>query len=115
MKIEGLFKMLREHGFTIDHTIREIYYKGERVGDFAGNVIWLCDFQPSLISMTYQQVHRTIINFNSIEAERRLREQILNFLDTPRRYEEHCRREKIENMKKYFEDREISRKWKWMA
>ena len=105
MKIEDLFHILHENGFMLDHGADEIYYCGELVGDFAGDCVWLCDFQPSLIGMTYQQVHKTIINVNNIEAERRLREQILNFLDTPRRYEEHCRREKLSSIRNYFKDR----------
>ena len=101
---EGL-QILLDYGFTYDKTINEIYYHGERVGDLAGNVIWLCDFQPSLINFSYWQVHRTIITCSADDSELRLREQIVNLLDTPRRYEEFCRNEKIDNMKKYFKNK----------
>lgn len=101
---EGL-QILLDYGFTYDKTINEIYYHSERVGDFGGNCLWLCDFQPSLINFSYQQVHRTIINCVAEDSERRLREQIANLLDTPRRYEEFCRKERIANVKKYFKNK----------
>lgn len=111
MTMDEALQILLDNGFTYDKSINEIYYDGDRVGDFAGNVIWLCDFQPSLINFSYQQVHRTIINCVTEDSERRLREQIANLLDTPRRYEEFCRKEGIDNVKKYFEDRATVKKW----
>lgn len=111
MTMEEAFEILIDYGFTYDKTINEIYYEGERVGYYAGNCLWLCDFQPSLIGFSYLQVHKTIINCVSINAELRLREQIANLLDTPRRYEEFCRKKRLENIKKYFEDRAIVKKW----
>lgn len=111
MTMDEALQILIDNGFTYDRTINEIYYSGERVGDFAGNCLWLCDFQPSLINFSYLQAHKTIINCVAENSEQRLREQIANLLDTPRRYEEFCRKERIENMKKYFEDRAIVRKW----
>jgi hypothetical protein len=105
MTMDEALQILLDYGFTYDMTINEIYYHGERVGDFAGNAIWLCDFQPSLINFSYLQVHKTIITCSAEDSERRLREQIANLLDTPRRYEEFCRKERIENMKKYFKNK----------
>lgn len=111
MTMDEALQILIDNGFTYDRTINEIYYHGERVGDFGGGVIWMCDFQPSLIDFSYLQVRKIIINCVAEDSERRLREQIANLLDTPRRYEEFCRKERIENMKKYFEDRAIVKKW----
>ena len=105
MTLDEALQILESYGFTYDKTINEIYYQGERVGDFAGNALWLCDFQPSLINFSYQQVHKTIITCSAEDSERRLREQIANLLDTPRRYEEFCRKEKIDNVKKYFKNK----------
>lgn len=111
MTLDEALQILIDNGFSFDRTIDEIYYHDERVGDFAGNCLWLCDFQPSLINFSYLQVHKTIVNCVTEGAEQRLREQIANLLDTPRRYEEFCRKERIENIKKYFEDRAIVKKW----
>ena len=111
MTMDEALQILIDNGFTYDRTINEIYYSGERVGDFAWNALWLCDFQPSLINFSYKQVHKTIITCSADDSERRLREQIANLLDTPRRYEEFCRKERVENVKKYFEDRAIVKKW----
>lgn len=111
MTMDEALQILIDNGFTYDKSINEIYYDHERVGDLAGNVLWLCDFQPSLINFSYLQVHKTIINCVAVDSERRLREQIANLLDTPRRYEEFCRKERIDNIKKYFEDRAIVKKW----
>lgn len=92
MTMEEALQILWKHGFMYDRTINEIYYQGERVGDFAGDCIWLCDLQPSLVNFSYLQVNRPIINCNAENSERRLREQIANLMDTPRRYEEYCRK-----------------------
>lgn len=107
MTMREALQILLDNGFTMDRTINEIYYQGERVGDFAGDCIWLCDFQPSLINLSYLQVNKPIINCNAENSERRLREQIANLMDTPRRYEEYCRKERIETVKKYFEDKRV--------
>ncbi len=111
MTMDEALQMLLDNEFTYDRTINQIYYDDERVGELAGNVLWLCDFQPSLINLSFLQVHKTIINCVAEDSERRLREQIANLLDTPRRYEEFCQNEKIGNMKKYFEDRAIVKRW----
>lgn len=108
MTMDEALQILIDYGFTYDKTIKAIYYYGECVGDFAGNCLWLCDFQPSLINLSYLQVHKTIINCVAVDAELRLREQIANLLD---RYEERCRKERIDNIKKYFEDRATVKKW----
>ena len=105
MTMDEALQMLLDNGLTYDRTINEIYYDGERVGDFAGYCLWLCDFQPSLINLSFLQVHKTIITCSSEGSELRLREQIANLLDTPRRYEEFCRKERIENLKKYFKNK----------
>lgn len=102
MTRDDLLQILRNENFDFDYELNEICYKGERVGDFAGDAVWLCDFQPSVVGLSYIQVHKTIINANAIDAVRRLYEQIANFLDTPRRYEEYCRQYRIDNVKKYF-------------
>lgn len=99
---DDLLQILRNENFCLDYSINEIYYDGERVGDIAADAVWLCDFQPSLVGLSYLQVHKTIINANIIDSDRRLYEQIANFLDTPRRYEEYCRQYKLDNVKKYF-------------
>ena len=105
MTMDEALQILLDNGFTYDKSINEIYYHGERIGDFAGNALWLCDFQPSLISFSYLQVHKTIITCSADGSELRLREQIANLLDTPRRYEEFCRKERIDNVKKYFKNK----------
>lgn len=97
-----LVQILRNANFHLDYESGEIYYDGERVGDIAGDAVWLCDFQPSVVGLSYLQVHKTIIGASTIDAVRMLYEQISNFLDTPRRYEEYCRQYKIDNIKKYF-------------
>ncbi len=116
MKIETLFRMLRDQGFTIDRTAREIYYKTERVGDFGygedrenfgSDYVRLCVFQPSLIGEEFRHVHKNNIDCDDPSADIKLLETILDFKNTPRRYEEKCRLEKIVNVKKYFENREI--------
>lgn len=79
----------------------------EQIGEiYTGQqAIYIADYIPSEIGLTYEKVHKTLTMLTAPRAHIRL-EDILNDLPiSAQRYEESLRRERIENLHEYFKKR----------
>jgi len=84
---------------------------GEQVGAFDTKMIWISAYLPSAIGSTYSQVPMTPVALDAPRARIVLETLLQDLSTSAQRYEEDQRKERVQNMKKYFEDRRIEKKW----
>lgn len=75
------------------------------VGIIYETKMFLAKYLPSVIGANYadRAIPKRIFLFNNVDEPLRLEKMIDELFDTPRRYEEDQRNQKIENLKKYFD------------
>ena len=102
-------EILEARGLTIDSNrpndpIPAIYWKGEWVGYISQFSVSMHQALPSL-GLT-DQAER--IPFSDGNADQRLSRKIDSLKDSPRRYEERMRQEKVDNIRDYFNQRKYA-------
>lgn len=99
-------EILEARGLTIDSKrpndqIRAIYWKGEWVGYISEFSVSMHQDLPSL-GLTDQA---ELIPFSDGNTDQRLSRRIDSLKDSPRRYEERLRQEKVDDIRDYFNRR----------
>ena len=99
-------KILEARGLTIDSNRPNdqnpaIYWKGEWVGYISEFSI---SMHKDLPSLGLTEPNR-LIPFSDNDADKRLAMMIASLLDSPRRYEERLRQEKVDDIREYFNKR----------
>lgn len=108
--------MFIRRGFNL-REVRSPYYtvvehNGESVGCIYDDSVYVAQNYPSLNmgeSRSYTDTMKTIVMFTS--PIKMLENAIAFLLDSPRRIDKELRDNRVENVKKYFEDKAIVKKW----
>lgn len=93
-----------------DYTVVE--HKGETVGVIYDDEVYIAENYPSLTSgasQAYADTPKTILMFTRPMTE--LEKAIEFLLDSPRRIDRETREKRVENVRKYFKDKAIEKKW----
>lgn len=113
-------ELLEKHGIKTNRRGRDLLYlaedlyladTGERVGEIFNRYVHLAEFIPSETGMTYGEIRKELTVLDTPRANIRLEILIRDLRDSKRRYEKSCREQKLKNVRKYFEDKAIEKKW----
>jgi hypothetical protein len=85
-----------------------IWYKSDRIGELSGALLTLANYIPSEIDADYRAVDKTIININNHDAIELIEHQVNILYNTRRRWEEHLRESRLQQMREYFNNKRIS-------
>lgn len=93
-----------------DYTVVE--HRGETVGCIYDDSVYVAQNYPSLDSneyRSYENTKKTIVMFTLPMTE--LEKAIGFLLDSPRRLDRETRDKRVENIRKYFQDKAVEKKW----
>lgn len=110
MTIEEALEILKKHNITrdiCDATCLMLEHDDgicEQVGEIwtASRAIYLADYIPSKIGMTYRDVQKSLTLLDSQRAHIRLQAILDGLPSTAQRYDEAIRKEKVQNVQRYF-------------
>ena len=89
--------------FTSDHVNHwVIKWQGEQVGSMFKEDIYIRKNLPSLLKVAEGPTH---ILFDEEDADDRLRKIVYDLLDSPRRFDERQRKERLKKVREYFDSR----------
>lgn len=76
----------------------------EQIGEIltASRAIYLAEYIPSQLGMTYKDVQKSLTLLDSKRSPMRLQSILDGLPDTAQRYDEAIRKEKIQNVQRYF-------------
>ena len=110
MTIEEALALLKQHNITRSiynaaHLMLHHENEGcEMIGEIYNgpSAIYLADYIPSQLGMTYNDVQKSIIILGNPRSSTRLKSILDGLHDTAQRYAEALRKEKIQNVQRYF-------------
>lgn len=112
MTIEEALEILKKHNIrrSINHAAQLMLHHDENEGcdEMIGEIydgpsaIYLADYIPSQLGDFYNDVQKSIIILDSPRAHIRLQAILDSLPSTAQRYDEAIRKEKIDNVKRYF-------------
>jgi len=114
MTIEEALKMLERYGITrsfYDPTHLVLCHEtfSEQIGEiYTGpgqKAIYLAEYMPSQLDMTYNQVQKSLTLLDSPRAHIRLETILSGLPASAQRYEDSLRDEKIKNVQQYFREK----------
>lgn len=118
MTIEEALEILKKHN------IRRGYYDNDRlllcdgdgstreqIGEISNGYVYLADYIPSVIGKTYLTVSDTAVQLSNPDAPSVLSRMLDRLEASAERYEEENRRKRVNDVRKYFEDRATEKKW----
>jgi len=110
---DWVIKYLKDRGFEVvlnftsdrvKHWV--LKWQGEQVGSMFNDDIYLRKNLPSLLPFVEGP---TRILFDNEDADDVLRKVVYDLLDSPRRFDDNKRKERVDKVKKYFDERKCAK------
>ena len=102
--LEILKKRNIHRGQYTDHLLLD----GEVIGEISNGYVYLADYIPSVIGEIYQTVAATAVVLSNPDAPAVLDSLIDMLEDTAERYAEETRKRRVNQVRKYFQDRKYA-------
>ena len=109
IKMRDLKRILKRNNIILEedklYILREGSMMPDHIGDIVRDIVYIADYIPAVVGLTYDEVTKSLTLFGSPRAEYRIQALIDDLRISADRYEEKIRNEKLEIVKQYFRAR----------